>query len=640
MTRIKWLESIRILAILLVFIYHVFHNSLPGGFIGVDIFFALSGFLITAGFLHSYQKKKTFHYVTFIKKRILRIWPVLFSSVLFTLPLTIFSRDLTVGITRQVAAALSFTTNWFEIMRGGEYEAQLLPPIYEHIWYLAVDFQILLLWGVVLLLLSRIKKSMIRGVHRTHQMRIFILLCAGFLILISSIYRTYLLLSGANLSQVYYNTLSHMTPFMIGAAFSPLWGFSEEKQGSKHIRTRFMLREYVLSNLRRAKFIAGITCGVVVFILLLMSRLIQFSSVISFHISPIITPILTVVFIYVIYSLNLIYPEAKNPRILQLAGELTYEVYLTHWPIFVILSTILVNNAQIAILTCVITLCYTVVFHLFRYFYAHKQSIRINGKFIIQWKAVVLFGFGMGVLSFVICIFVFLRAPLNTSVQNTFVASQITQDVTRVQADFELVYASVKPDIPVANVPPDSTTDSTPEVTDSQKEIYQRVMMFGDSVTLGALPMLQKVMPGITVDAVESREIKHGAPIVLDLQNQGKLSDIVVIALGTNADYNDDKRYTDFIQQIQAGTRLVFVTPFDGRSNLNARLVGENAQFLRTLPDLYPFITIADWNAVIQPQQNLLAGDRIHMNSSEGMRLFAETVQAGIEAAIQKPAKQ
>jgi len=150
---------------------------------------------------------------------------------------------------------------------------------------------------------------------------------------------------------------------------------------------------------------------------------------------------------------------------------------------------------------------------------------------------------------------------------------------------------------------------------------------------------MQKNIPDCYVDALVSRPVSAGVGLLTGLQGRGDLREYVVIALGTNGTSNYEKLFTQIIDALDPGHRLIFVTPFDGRSNDNAALTNATTEWMRGLPDQYSFVTIADWNALIRPQMELLAGDRVHMGGQSSMTLYSNMVAEAINAASQKQTK-
>ncbi|MDU5603893.1 MAG: hypothetical protein E6047_04780, partial [Mogibacterium sp.] len=108
--RIKWFSLVRVTGLLLVLLYHFFQKAFPGGFIGVDIFFTFSGFLITALLIDEFARKQEIDYLAFLKRRFYRIVPPLVFMV---------QRDYVASIGTQIAAVFGFVTNFFEMATGG-----------------------------------------------------------------------------------------------------------------------------------------------------------------------------------------------------------------------------------------------------------------------------------------------------------------------------------------------------------------------------------------------------------------------------------------------------------------------------------------------------------------------------------------
>jgi peptidoglycan/LPS O-acetylase OafA/YrhL len=152
--RYVWLSQLRAFGVILVLIYHFFPAVLPGGFIGVDVFFVFSGFLITSLLLREYQRNGSIALLSFYRRRLRRLLPAILVTLLLVLPLTLLiSPDFRAGIIKQVAAMLGWVTNFYEIANGQSYANQLLPHLFVHTWTLSIEMQFYLLWG---LLLSRL----------------------------------------------------------------------------------------------------------------------------------------------------------------------------------------------------------------------------------------------------------------------------------------------------------------------------------------------------------------------------------------------------------------------------------------------------------------------------------------------------
>jgi hypothetical protein len=173
-----------------------------------------------------------------------------------------------------------------------------------------------------------------------------------------------------------------------------------------------------------------------------------------------------------------------------------------------------------------------------------------------------------------------------------------------------------------------------------KKEILPGITFIGDSVSLGAQASMMEAIPDLYMDSVVSRPVSAGVELLNELQARDELREIVVLALGTNETANYAKYFTQMIEELPAGHRLVIVTPFEGRGNEYSRSVARIANWQRELPEEYDFITIADWAALIATQVNILASDKTHLGGRASMNLYTACVVEALEVAAEGPAKE
>ena len=158
--RIKWFSLVRITGLLLVLLYHFFQKFFPGGFIGVDIFFTFSGFLITALLIDEFARHQKIDLKGFLKRRFYRIVPPLVFMVLLVMPFTfLVRRDFIAGIGTQIAAVFGFVTNFYEMLSGGSYESQFIPHLFIHTWSLALEVHYYVLWALLAWFLAKKAKT-------------------------------------------------------------------------------------------------------------------------------------------------------------------------------------------------------------------------------------------------------------------------------------------------------------------------------------------------------------------------------------------------------------------------------------------------------------------------------------------------
>lgn len=148
------IDGLRAVAVLAVILYHINADLLVGGFAGVDIFFVISGYLITGNILRDAASAKGFSWVEFYRRRILRILPVLFCAVFFTLLAGYFiflPEDLAGLSNSAVAALLSVPNIYFTYFLDTSYfadDSNLQPLL--HLWSLGVEEQFYIFWPIIL----------------------------------------------------------------------------------------------------------------------------------------------------------------------------------------------------------------------------------------------------------------------------------------------------------------------------------------------------------------------------------------------------------------------------------------------------------------------------------------------------------
>ncbi len=153
--RIRSFDLIRILAFILILTYHFYPNILSGGFLGVNILFALSSFLVAGSFLD--QEERAWRYQasrfeagSFYRKRFYRLWPTLTLCLALVVGLSWFiSKDYQVGLAHQTAAAFGGVTNYYEILTGGSYEAQFTKHLFLHTWSLGIETRFYIFFGLL-----------------------------------------------------------------------------------------------------------------------------------------------------------------------------------------------------------------------------------------------------------------------------------------------------------------------------------------------------------------------------------------------------------------------------------------------------------------------------------------------------------
>jgi peptidoglycan/LPS O-acetylase OafA/YrhL len=153
-TRLASLDGLRAVAVGAVVLYHADSRLLPGGFVGVDVFFALSGYLITALLLAERDGPGPVSLAGFWRRRVRRLWPLawLALAAVAVAGLTgVWGADREALLPGETVAALANVANWWQAAHGGYVESFVAPSPLRHFWSLSVEEQFYLLWPLLLL---------------------------------------------------------------------------------------------------------------------------------------------------------------------------------------------------------------------------------------------------------------------------------------------------------------------------------------------------------------------------------------------------------------------------------------------------------------------------------------------------------
>jgi peptidoglycan/LPS O-acetylase OafA/YrhL len=137
------LDGLRALAVIAVLLYHAGISWLPGGFLGVEVFFVLSGYLITALLLAEWRTKGSVDVKAFWMRRARRLLPALYLLIVATLAYAVvFLPGEVAGLRNDALAAFGYVTNWYLVLGHESYfEAVGRPSLLKHLWSLAVEEQ-------------------------------------------------------------------------------------------------------------------------------------------------------------------------------------------------------------------------------------------------------------------------------------------------------------------------------------------------------------------------------------------------------------------------------------------------------------------------------------------------------------------
>jgi peptidoglycan/LPS O-acetylase OafA/YrhL len=613
LTRRPGLDGLRALAVVAVIIFHLNPSWLPGGFFGVDVFFVVSGYLITSLLLQEFLRVDTIDLRRFWARRARRLLPsVVVLVAVVVLAATAFARDALPALRLDVAFSLLYVVNWWLIVHRVSYFAAIgRPPLLLHLWSLAIEEQFYLLWPPVLLFLLR----------RFRVRVVLALTLAGAVA--SSVWMGVMFHPGVDPSRAYFGTDTHAQGLLIGCALAmvvPPWA----------------PRIGIALPARRMLCGAGALAAAGLVVLLVTLRQ---SSSFDYPSGFVLVDLCTAVLVVLVVHPSIAVGPALSHPVVRWLGTRSYALYLWHWPILqltrpdqdVHLSGWPLLLLRLAIMAAAAELSYRFVEVPFRDpgTWSVLRAHLATGTARYLWA-----GTSAALVVVLAVLLVAVPAPLSPIRQLDAGATPAAREALPPAVDQRFgppptagppslgTGAPTTPAAATANTATPTPTATTPAPTTApttspalpavpgpaQLAPKEPILAIGDSVMLAAAPGLTAVFgSGITVDAEVGRQVDAGIARLQQYRSSGTLATFktVVIGLGTNGALTPDL-FDQFVTVLAGVPNVVFVDSYADRpwvATTNTTL----AQLIPQHPGW-----VEDMWTTVAPGPGLLYPDDIH----------------------------
>lgn len=589
------IDSLRALAVLAVIIYHVDVNYLPGGFLGVDLFFVLSGYLISSLIIKEFRKTGTVNLYNFYIRRARRLLPAVYFMITVGLVVMVLFNEVLLRKSHLDAIfGYIYSSNWWYIFHKLDYfDSFGAQSPFKHLWSLAIEEQFYMIFPLLFLLVNGKKKSK-DGTYKLNKNFLYVVLGLILVSLIAHI----LLFDINNISRIYFGTDTRAFSLLVGVVGAILYPM--ERLHSKvrpqqnmiysvvslvSIATLITVMVYTSEYntwLYRGGFLLVAILGLIVIISsgkqhTLMSKLLSFKPV---------------VFI----------------------GKISYSLYLWHFPILVLTTPVSeIGNPNIifVILRVILTFVLATASYMFvetpirklgfkNYinviFKKLKKRPRKSRKVYAGVVGLVSILFLMGIFGksvpFISTAFV---KEMETNKETQFVNNGNNKDNNQEKSSD-------------SNKDNKDNKDNKEDKNNSDKK-YSSVLVMGDSLTVDIGEKFQELYPGAVIDGKIGRQLYVAVEEAKSYSKYNNENSAIIFQLGTNGPFTESQ-IEELVKQFDKAD-IYFVNikvPRAWEKTVNAAL--------KETQEKHSNVKIIDWYSVANSTKDLFEPDRVHLNQT------------------------
>jgi peptidoglycan/LPS O-acetylase OafA/YrhL len=565
------IDGLRAIAVTAVVLYHLGISWIPGGFLGVDLFFVISGYVITRLILDSINQSSALDLRAFYAARIRRIYPgMIFMVVCTIIFIGVWAPEAIKRFLSDLPYALTGTINWLLVARNQDYfETIGRPPLLQHTWSLAVELQFYLIWPIILLAVLKYfgKKNIAR-------IALIIAMISG-----TTLFFVSLQLDQANakqISHIYFGTDTHSLGLFLGSALAVSW-----------------IPQNLSANIeKRAQDVID-AIGVVGLLGLISTFL--FIDQTNANLYRIAFPLAGIFGCLVIISL--VHPASRFAPLISTApfrwiGQRSYGIYIWHWVIF-----------QVT-----------------------RPSVDLSGQTWALYLARVLLVLALADISLR-----WVEIPFRQGlVQNWFRGMKYRSAKVRLRQQLSIIFSivitlAITTSISVqaitkSNQIADQLLAQSDEITKPTQDLASTTGLWvtGDSVILGIRSKLEAKQHISLVNARVGRQ----APELLAVMRVDKTSvpqSPVIFNLGNNNALSEST-VVEIFETIKDQPQIIVVNTAVPRAWKDA-----NNSIISSVAARYPNVIVVDWNKISTGRPELFAPDGVHL-SPAGSDVYVDLI--------------
>ena len=599
--RIQGLDALRTLAIVGVTLFHIFPDVVRGGYLGVSLFFVLTGYLLA----YTTERERLsggFSLGHYLLKRLLRLYPALVVVLFVTLGVySLMLPETVMDMRAEVTSVALGYNNWWQIAAHADYFTRIANASpFTHLWFMGIELQYaFLLWPLLFLLHTLVSHCLGKGAG----IAVIAALGFGTAVLMPLSYQM-----GADVTRLYYGTDTRVFALLLGAAMG-LW-----RAGASAAKKNPLWREI-------AEFVS--------FELLLVAVL--FACVFLDGANPLLyrggmflVTLLCCLLLAITADRGMTIGKFLDMRVFRWIGTRSYGVFLWQYPVIFLFQQkgweampyFAAWEIAVILLLAMWTEALTKS--------VGRRELPAFGNCLVHAQGacflavtlcgVFLMGFGCRGLAAPAGYKAEARAQLNARLEKN------AAELARQKEEAEKAAAAKAAEDKAARM---------------KAADLSGVACIGDSVMLSAAGDLQKALPGCAVDAEVSRYVGGGIEAAQSLAAQGRLGSVVVVSLGTNGPLAAGDRYVEqtqgLLKLLGSSRRIFWVNVYAPHLSWQ----DPNNEYIRKMAAENKNVTVIDWYGLVSKHPEWLSGDGVHPNDA-GTEQYAKLVHDALAEALAK----
>ena len=586
------IDSLRALAVLAVIIYHVDVNYLPGGFLGVDLFFVLSGYLISSLIIKEYKKTGSVNLYNFYIRRARRLLPAVYFMITIGLVVMVLFNEVLLRKSHLDAIfGYIYSSNWWYIFHKLDYfDSFGAQSPFKHLWSLAIEEQFYMIFPLLFLLVNRKKKSK-DGTYKLNKNFLYVILGLILVSLIAHI----LLFDINNISRIYFGTDTRAFSLLVGVVGAILYPM-------ERLHAKVTLQQNMVYSV-----VSLVSIATLITVMIYTSEY----NTLLYRGGFLLVAILGLIVIISSGKQHTLMSRLLSFKPVVFIGKISYSLYLWHFPVLVLTTPVSeIGNPNIffVILRIVLTFAVAIVSYVFVETPIRKLGFKNYINVIFKklkkrpGKSRKVYAGIVGLVSVLFLMGIFGKSVpfISTAFVKEMESNKETQFVNNGNNKDNNQEKSS-----------DSNKDNKVNKEDKKNsdKKYSSVLVMGDSLTVDIGEKFQGLYPGAVIDGKIGRQLYVAVEEAKSYSKYNNENSAIIFQLGTNGPFTESQ-IEELVKEFDKAD-IYFVNikvPRAWEKTVNAAL--------KETQEKHSNVKIIDWYSVANSSKDLFEPDRVHLNQT------------------------